>query len=177
MKSADGHPALINDHSTLIKLSLELHYAALQRVFFEWLSVSVFKMRCTERGTVTKTFMFSSLFAYLRDLFSSGCSYMLLTRSRLQHVLCKAQPSPSAKVDSAKKPKILMSGIVPLRCPPAVHEQWWACPGSACPRRCHLPGGRLTAARGELLGWRSYHRPHDKTTWGAIGERKGKIFS
>lgn len=40
-----------------------------QRAFFEWLSVSFFKMRWTERGTVTKTFMFLSLFVYLRDFF------------------------------------------------------------------------------------------------------------
>lgn len=89
--------------------------------------------------------------------------------------------SASAWKENLKAPLwvklIKHGGPVPLRCPPAVREQWWACPGSVCPRRCRCPGGRPRARRGGPLGSRSYHRPHDKTTWGAAEGRTDKWCS
>lgn len=59
----------------------------------------------------------------------------------------------------------IRGGTVPLHCPPEARERWWACPDSACPRRCHLPGEKPRAGRGGRPGSRSCRRPRDKTTW------------
>lgn len=58
-------------------------------------------------------------------------------------------------------------GVIPLYCLLAVDEQWWACPDLVCPHKCRHFLGRQRAEIGGPLGSRNYHRPHDKTTWGA----------